>query len=283
MLTPRHRDFVVGVCSIIALLGLATLLLLFGELTWLFQKTYPVQLQANSAAGLREGSQVMLEGVVVGQVGEILIIPEEPNPVRMTLTIHEKARLPVGVVPTIQTMLIGGGSKIDLKIPAAYTKSDGLIDPTKTTVLVARFTTITDRLEAIGTGVEQVVASAKAWLGDEQLRQDFKSAVWKANQLIEQATATVDSITKLSTQLRTDSHELMDKVAPAFAGLTATLDEIRELAKKASTGEGTVGRLMNDPELFENLTDASRRLELTMRDLQLLIRKIKEEGLGVSF
>jgi hypothetical protein len=40
---------------------------------------------------------------------------------------------------------------------------------------------------------------------------------------------------------------------------------------------------MNDPELFNNLTDASRRLELTMRDLQLLIRKIRDEGLGISF
>ena len=91
------------------------------------------------------------------------------------------------------------------------------------------------------------------------------------------------SHTKLSAQLQSDSHELLKQVAPAFAGLTAALDEIRALAKKATEGGGTVGRLMSDPELFENLSDASRRLDLTMRDLQLLIRKIKEEGLGVSF
>ena len=107
--------------------------------------------------------------------------------------------------------------------------------------------------------------------------------MWKANELITQATATADGITKLSAQLQSDSHELLKQVAPAFAGLTAALDEIRALAKKATNGDGTVGRLMNDPELFENLSDASRRLEMTMRDLQLLIRKIKEEGLGVSF
>ncbi|RLS47092.1 MAG: MCE family protein [Planctomycetota bacterium] len=277
------RDFVVGLCAIIALAGFAFMLLLFGELTWLFQKTYPIQVHANTAAGLREGSQVMLEGVVVGKVSLISIEAQEQNPVRMTLAIYENAKLPAGVVPKISAGLISGGSKIDLKIPATYVKSDGVIDPASRVVLVARFTTITDRLDDIGSGVERVVAGAQAWLGDEQMRADFKSAVWKANELITQATATADGITKLSAQLQSDSHELLKQVAPAFAGLTAALDEIRALAKKATNGDGTVGRLMNDPELFENLSDASRRLEMTMRDLQLLIRKIKEEGLGVSF
>ncbi len=277
------RDFIVGLCSMIALIGFAFMLLLFGELTWLFQKSYSISVQANSAAGLREGSQVMLEGVVVGQISSITIEPMEANPVRLTLSIHERARLPIGVVPKISAGLISGSSKIDLKIPANYDKSAGLIDPTKPVMLVARFTTITDRLDAIGVGVERVVAGAQEWLGDEQLRADFKSAVWKANDLITQATATAEGITKLSAQLQSDSHELLQQVAPAFAGLTAALDEIRALAKKATDGEGSVGRLMSDPELYENLSDASRRLEMTMRDLQLLIRKIKEEGLGVSF
>ncbi len=278
-----QRDFAVGLTSIIGLLGLAVLMLLFGELTWLFQKTYPIALQANSAAGLREGGQVMLEGVVVGQVSHIHIEPTEPNPVRITLAIMQQAQLPTGVIPTISAGLIGGGSRIDLKIPKSYVKSDGVIDAQHPTILVARFSTINDRLDAIGSGVERVVAGAQAWLGDEQMRSDFKSAVWKANDLITQATATADGITKLSAQLQNDSHELLKQVAPAFAGLTAALDEIRALAKKATDGQGTVGRLMSDPELFENLSDASRRLEMTMRDLQLLIRKIKEEGLGVSF
>ena len=277
------RDFAVGLCSIIALTGFALMLLLFGELTWLFQKTYPITMHANTAAGLREGSQVMLEGVVIGQVSAITIEPLEANPVRITLAIYEKAILPAGVEAKLNAGLISGGSKIDLKIPAKYVKSDGVIDPTHPVILVARFSTITDRLDAIGSGVERVVASAQAWLGDDQMRADFKSAVWKANDLITQATATAEGITKLSAQLQTDSHELLKQVAPAFAGLTAALDEIRALAKKATDGQGTVGRLMSDPELFENLSDASRRLDMTMRDLQLLIRKIKEEGLGVSF
>ncbi len=273
----------VGLCSIGALAGFAALLLLFGQLTWLWRKTYVVPLHANCAAGLREGSQVTLEGVVVGQVASIRIEPTEPDPVRILLAIDERARLPAGVTATVNAPLIGGGSKVDLKIPATYTASAGVIDPLHPTTLVARFATIADRLESIGSGVEQVVAGAKLWLNDEQMRQDFKSAVWKSNQLIEQATATAESITRLATQLRNDSHELMDKVAPSFAGMTAALEEIRALARKASEGDGTVGRLMNDPELFNNLTDASRRLELTMRDLQLLIRKIRDEGLGISF
>ncbi|MEY2716247.1 MAG: hypothetical protein RIT24_2590, partial [Planctomycetota bacterium] len=51
----------------------------------------------------------------------------------------------------------------------------------------------------------------------------------------------------------------------------------------ARSGKGTVGRLMQDPQLYENLTDTARRAEEAVAKLNLLLDKIRAEGLGVQF
>jgi ribonucleotide reductase beta subunit family protein with ferritin-like domain len=50
----------------------------------------------------------------------------------------------------------------------------------------------------------------------------------------------------------------------------------------ARTGKGTVGRLLQDPQLYENLTDTARRAEEAIAKLNLLLDKIRAEGLGVQ-
>jgi hypothetical protein len=44
-----------------------------------------------------------------------------------------------------------------------------------------------------------------------------------------------------------------------------------------------IGRLLNDPQLYNDMSDAAQRLTLTLRDLQTLVRKVKEEGLELKF
>ena len=64
----RHswQNFMVGLCTLVALAGMAALLLAFGELTFLLERRFSVPLHVNAASGLRVGSQIMLEGVPVG-------------------------------------------------------------------------------------------------------------------------------------------------------------------------------------------------------------------------
>jgi len=50
-----QQDFVVGLVSIVAVGGLCVLLLLFGEFSFLFSRSYEIPVQANAAAGLRAG------------------------------------------------------------------------------------------------------------------------------------------------------------------------------------------------------------------------------------
>lgn len=201
----------VGLASIVALAGLSALLLLFGELTFLFERSYRVPLMANSASGLRAGSQVMLEGVPVGEIESIRLEPLRELPVRFVLRIGAVHRLPEGVEPRLSVGLLGGGARLDLRLPRGFQPDLAtMMDPERPPELRARFSSTGDQIDAV-------------------------------------------------------------------------LENLGQALAKVNSGEGTVGRLMNDPSLYEDLSESAERLSQTLRDLQTLVRRIREEGIEVKF
>ncbi|NBX24890.1 MAG: MCE family protein [Planctomycetes bacterium] len=205
------QDFAVGLTSIVALAGLSTLLLLFGELTFLFESSYRIPLSVNAASGLRKGSQVMFEGVPVGEVERVALEPGTRLPVRLTLRIGSRHRLPAGVEPRLSAGLLGGGTRLDLRVPADMDPTTmAMIDPKSPPDLTARFVSTGEQIDAVLDGLNQAIA-------------------------------------------------------------------------KASTGQGTMGRLMNDPKLYNDLSESAQRLSQTLRDLQAMVQRIREEGVELRF
>lgn len=123
---------------------------------------------------------------------------------------------------------------------------------------------------------------AKEWLGDEAMKADIRQAVSNATQLIEKASTTVDRFTELATSVKVDVGALSQRLLPVADQLAATLEDVRGLARAAASGNGTIGRLMSNPDLYNALNDAAVRLERTLVDVQLAIQKIKAEGVKVG-
>jgi phospholipid/cholesterol/gamma-HCH transport system substrate-binding protein len=124
---------------------------------------------------------------------------------------------------------------------------------------------------------------AQEWLSDEQLRADVNGAVDKAGRLIERATMTVDRWTILADELDQDAQQFLTHLLPMADQISTTLEEVYGLVVKARDGEGTIGKMLNDAELYDSLTDAAIRLERSLADIQLFIQKVREEGVAVEF
>jgi ABC-type transporter Mla subunit MlaD len=124
---------------------------------------------------------------------------------------------------------------------------------------------------------------AKDWLGDEQIRADARTSVEKARTLIENATAAVEKYATLAESLQSDSQQMVHKLLPLADQLAATLEDVNRLTHAASRGEGTVGQLMTNPDLYNSLNDAALRLERTLVEVQLLIQKFKKEGVPINW
>jgi phospholipid/cholesterol/gamma-HCH transport system substrate-binding protein len=337
------RNFLVGLASIIALLGLAVLLFRFGELDALLHPGYRVHLNTSNAAGLRTGSGVEYNGVPVGLVESIYVQQSADFPVGIDLTIDREANLPQSVKPFAVAALIGGGSRLELRAsqadntqPQSFYPKDGsahidgpisgggMLDQITAALdermkpliaglesfnkLSATYITVGENInsmlqpqssEALAGGeppnlrtalaklnaaIDDVRSSldlARQWLGDDQLRADARSAVNKARQLIDNATQAVEHYTQLADSLKANSTELVQRLLPVADTLSTTLDEVRRVALLATQGKGTIGQLLNNPDLYNSLNDAATRLERALTEAQLLIQKLKAEGFPI--
>jgi hypothetical protein len=70
---------------------------------------------------------------------------------------------------------------------------------------------------------------------------------------------------------------------PVADSLSATLEDVRRLTRLASEGQGTVAQMLNNPDLYNSMTDAAQRLERALTEAQLLIEKYKAEGVPIHF
>jgi phospholipid/cholesterol/gamma-HCH transport system substrate-binding protein len=129
---------------------------------------------------------------------------------------------------------------------------------------------------------ESALALARTWLEDEQLRADARSAVAKAGDLIDRATKTLERFETLASEVEQDSQALVEKLLPVAEELSTTLQSVRKVTQLASEGEGTVGLMLREPDLYLSLEDAAQRLEKTLRDIQLFMRKAKAEGVPID-
>lgn len=129
---------------------------------------------------------------------------------------------------------------------------------------------------------ESALASAQSWLDDEQLRTDVRDTMHGASEFMRDATTTVNRISTLADSLDADAKDLKANVLPVLSNAERALDELNRLFITARSGDGTVGKLMKDPALYDGLADASRRLDEALAKVNLLLDKIRAEGIGVE-
>lgn len=342
-MTENLRNFMVGITAICALLGLAALLMSFGELDPLLHPRYKLTIEAENASGLRPGGGVEFNGVPVGVVDSVKMRQDLVNPVRIICLINAGVRIPQGVKPFASTPLIGGSATLQLQVPPeglnpqAFLATDGsaeLFGPIRggmfaqiTDQLDQRMKPLSESLEKfnrlsdtyielgenlntlVGEQSESQIAGgeppnlrtavvklnkaldtaneglslAKDFLGDEQMNADARHAVSNAKELIEQATTAVERYTKLAETLEINSDALAKRLLPVTDSLASTLEDVRRLTRLATEGKGTIGHLLNNPDLYNSLTDAAVRLERTLTQVELLVERLQQEGVNVNF
>ncbi|MSR28070.1 MAG: MCE family protein [Phycisphaerales bacterium] len=288
------RNFATGIVSIIAFAGLAFLLLLFGDLDMVSTGTYRIVVEANDAIGLRAGSRVSLAGVPIGEVDGVVVRLDPQQPVRIVASIDNAVDIPAGVAATVATSLLGGTSRLDLVMPPDYAVGGMTLPHDGSAVLIANLEgleakfarVLSEKLGGMDAAMKAIEAAAKdaqRWLGDEQLLADARSAVWKANTLIEQATNALVAVTESAHAFQSDSKQLLASMQPVFDQLSKTLAQVELLTTDARKGQGTIGQLMSNPDLYNALVDSAKRLKATLAEVEILMQKVRAEGLGVKF
>ncbi len=116
-MTTTGKHVILGLTSIVAVIGAVVLLIMFGELESLVRGRYQVTLDCPNAAGLRSGSGIELNGVPVGQVKEILNTNDPEYPVRIVISIDDQVLIPANAVPLAMASLLGGSATLMFDAP----------------------------------------------------------------------------------------------------------------------------------------------------------------------
>jgi phospholipid/cholesterol/gamma-HCH transport system substrate-binding protein len=154
-------------------------------------------------------------------------------------------------------------------------------------------------LRSLMARIDLTLKGADAVLGDDELRNHLKSVIARADATMGDAQSLVGDLRKTASKVDgfVDAADKTVKTVEDAAGtakekLTAlsdaavsTLHKAEEAAGKvaamldqASAGHGTLGQLVNNPDLYNSLRDATTRLDKALAEFQLLAEKFRTEG-----
>ncbi|MEM1209211.1 MAG: MlaD family protein [Planctomycetota bacterium] len=143
--------------------------------------------------------------------------------------------------------------------------------------------TLIARADARMAEIKQAIAGINEYVNDDALREDVRATVTNAKQLTAAGRDTMVKAQEAVDEIAESVQALEARYVAAADDLSAAVTSARELLDQARKGDGTAGRLLNDPALYNNLTDAAERVNLVLKRLELLVEKWRDEGLEISF
>ncbi len=113
---------------------------------------------------------------------------------------------------------------------------------------------------------------AKASAGAVEAMDAMKKFAAEAKTTMKKAGDTADTARKRL-------NELAGKLIEDAEKMSTLMTTINKAAIKLEAGEGTAGKLLKDPALYNNLIAASKQMEKMLEDFRDLIKQWKEKGI----
>ncbi|MEM1072201.1 MAG: MlaD family protein [Planctomycetota bacterium] len=287
------RDAMIGLTAIGGLVVLAWMLLRFGELAGVGEEFETIVLRVDSARGVSAVSPVSLNGVRVGDVTEIRLAGDGSRQVLIELRMREGTGLSAPFEARVDANFVGV-SVVDLTpvegVEGTPIRGEGEEYPVD---LISLRQTLTDEvLERIGTFEdtrEEFVTLMRTYkdLGDrltESVQGDEKSATGleptleRFNRAIERFDSSAEAISQDTRAIRLRAEATLDTADATLRSIDGAAAQVEAIAQGIRAGEGTLGQLATNPDLYDALTATAEQLRQLVRDARLLIEKTRDEG-----
>ncbi|MCX6307651.1 MAG: MlaD family protein [Bacteroidia bacterium] len=235
--------------------------------------------------GLVKSSPVMLDGYQVGLVRDIRYQYKNPGHILIDLDLNTKLRLPEGSKAIIESALIGNPTVVlQLGTPTAKFLSSG------DTLLAERKPGLMDKLQdGILADVQHMIqrtdsllASVETLVDNGSLNNSLSSIEKTSRELSQLSVKLNKSMDKLPNIL--DNVEGMTAEFAAagtkinqidVASLNKTLTQLENITLKLNSTDNSMGLLLNDKSLYQNLSSATFNLGTTASSANALLLDLK--------
>ncbi|WP_176719425.1 MlaD family protein [Rhodohalobacter halophilus] len=254
----------------------------------IFRQTLEVSAVFDRGDGINRGSLVNLKGVKVGSVSRVNLTPD--NRVRVTMQLNEDLRIPVNSEAHLTSLGIVEGKSIVLHLGDSENivqyggEIEGVYIEGVTEVLGSKGEELAGDVSASLSQLNQFLQQLNKTLDDDtrqSVDQTLKNAdsamqtiaetLEKNKQDIDQAISSASRTMMQLDTLATDNRPRVDSLLASLEENVNELHKVRteletasvnlnQILEKINSGEGTMGRLVNDPSLYENLDQLSKEM-----------------------
>ncbi|MBI3985525.1 MAG: MCE family protein [Lentisphaerae bacterium] len=288
-------ELVVGTFMFCVLLGLCIFTIVLTRVN-LFAKHYPLEVVFDDVMGLRDGDNVVIRGMSVGKVKRLLL---QPDGVHILAEIDRMVALKQDYTMEIGATSVLGGRYLQihegsLQAPPLPTgtalkgvRPHDLI--TEASAVVGKIRDAIDNENILG-NLSGAIADIKEITGkinegegslgklvnDESLYDDAKATMANLNAVSEKIQKGEGTLGKLVNDdtLYNDARDIVAEVKTAvkerqlLAKLETTVANLDAITEKINSGQGTLGKLVNDDAVYQEVKKLVGEARATLDDLR---------------
>jgi phospholipid/cholesterol/gamma-HCH transport system substrate-binding protein len=248
----------VGVMVIVSLVLFAVAIFFISGQVGFFTRHYTLKAYLSSAGDLREGAQVRLAGIAVGNVARVGISPfdDRKRAVEIDLNIARtfQKQIRADSLASVETVGLLGDSYINItrgtsghevmadggEVRTAE-KADIAAVMQNTNEVILNLNTLSSRLDDITTQIQAGKGSMGKLLYDETLYNKMNATVSGAQAMIDRAQRGQGTVGKL----------LADDTL--YTRTVSTIDRLNQVIDQVQHGDGSLAKFISDPSAYNNL------------------------------
>lgn len=243
--------------------------------------------QYTDVEGLAISAPVNLNGFKVGQVREIHYEYDNPGHVKVEISLDKELKLPKGTQAVLTADLLGTAT-ITLRPgkDASQHEVGDTLEGITDKGLMGGVSTMMPTVEAIFPKIDTLLTSLNAIVADPSLTQavkrldDITANLAVTTSRLSAVMATLPPITKDVKSITTNMDSISGDLAvlsaqlgrlpvdSLSADLAATIANLNELSAQLKNPDGSLGMLMNNPELYNNLNSTVSSLDSLFVDIK---------------
>ncbi len=233
--------------------------------------------------GLVVSNNVMVRGYKVGQVSEITYDLSLEQPFTVTVLVDEAVKMPAGTQFVLRDDGLLGGKILDIVCGDDNTTFYASGDTVETRIeggLMASVQELVPKLDGTIARVDSVLESVNDIAKSQELKNSLKSIEsitadlrvssaklkYVMNNQVPQIVSDVNTITGDLRKVSGDLKQI--EFAELFARIDHTVNNLQIFSDKLNSNEGTIGKLMNDNALYNNINTTVNSVNDLVVDLK---------------